>query len=173
MLLEHERNHALGMDALVTAWSWNTNGIMAWARMLWSPDALGTRTELWFGPGCSGHRMLLEHERNYAVGMDAPVTGWSWKTNGIMVCAWMLWSPCALGTRTELCFGHGCSSQRMVLEHERKNGLGRDAVVSVCAWNTNGIMVCAWMLWSPYALGTRTELWFGHGCFGERMLLEH
>ena len=23
-------------------------------------------------------------------------------------------------------------------------------------------MVWAWMLWSPYALGTRTELWFGH-----------
>ena len=39
--------------------------------------------------------------------------------------------------------------------------------------NTNGIMVWAWMLWSPYALVTGTELWFGHGCSGHRMLLEH
>ena len=29
------------------------------------------------------------------------------------------------------------------------------------------------MLWGPYALGTRTELWFRHGCFGNRKLLEH
>ena len=29
------------------------------------------------------------------------------------------------------------------------------------------------MLWSAYALGTRTLLWFGHGCFGQRMLSEH
>ena len=36
--------------------------------------SLGPRTELlWFGHGCSGHRMLLEHERNYyGSGMDAP-----------------------------------------------------------------------------------------------------
>ena len=74
MLLEHERNYALGMDALVTACSWNMNGIMLWAWMLWSPYALGTRTELCFGHGCSGHRLLLEHERNYALGMDALVT---------------------------------------------------------------------------------------------------
>ena len=44
---------------------------MVWAWMLWSPSALGTRTELWFGHGCSGHRLLLEHERNYGLGMDA------------------------------------------------------------------------------------------------------
>ena len=37
-------------------------------------------------------------------------------------------------------------------------------------WNTNGIMVWAWMLWSSYALGTRTEVWFGHGGSGHRML---
>ena len=30
----------------------------------------------------------------------------------------------------------------------------------------------AWMHWSPYALGTRTESWFWHGCSGHRMLLE-
>ena len=173
MLLEHERNYGLGMAALVTVCSWNTDGIMIWAWMLWSPYALGTRTELWFGHGCSGHRMLLEHERNYDLGMDALVTVCSWNTNGIMVWAWMLWSPYALGTRTELWFGHGCSGHRMLLEHGRNYDLGMDALVTVCSWNTNGIMVWAWMLWSPYALGTRTELWFGHGCSGHRMLLEH
>ena len=39
-------------------WSWsalgNKNGITVRARMLWSSRALGTRTELWFGHGCSG-----------------------------------------------------------------------------------------------------------------------
>ena len=29
-------------------------------------------------------------------------------------------------------------------------------------------MVWAWMLWSAYDLGTRTGLWFGHGCSGNR-----
>ena len=57
MLLEHERNYALGMDALVT---------------------------------------VFEHERNYALGMDALVTVCSWNTKGIMRWAWMLWSPYAL-----------------------------------------------------------------------------
>ena len=184
-----EENHGLGMDALVSVCSGNTNGIMVWAWMLWSAYALGRRTELWFGHGCSGQRMLLEHERNYGLGMDALVSVCSWKTNGIMVWAWMLWSAYALGTRTELWVGHGCSAyasgtrvqlwfwhgcsgQRMLLEHERNHGFGMDALVSVCSWKTNGIMVLAWMLWSAYALGTRTELWFGHGCSGQRMLLE-
>ena len=117
MFLEHERNYA---DALVTACSWNTNGIMLWAWMLWSPYALGTRTDICFGHGCSGHRMLLEHERNYALGMDALVTACSWNTNGIMLWAWMLWSPCALGTRTELCLGHGCSGHRMLFNTNGK-----------------------------------------------------
>ena len=66
MLLEHERNYDLGMDALVLVCSWNRNGIM-------------------IGHGCSGHRVLLEHERNYDLGMDALVT-----------------VPYALGTRTKL-----------------------------------------------------------------------
>ena len=136
MLLEHERNYDLGMDALVTVSSWNTNRIMVWAWMLWSRYALGTRTV-------------------------------------IMVSAWMLWSPYALGTRTEVWFGHGCSGQRMLFEHERDYGFGMDALVIVCSGNTNGIMVWAWMLWSSYALGTRTGLWFGHGCSGQRMLWEH
>ena len=72
MLLEHERNSALGMDALVSV-------------------ALGTRMEFWFGHGCCGRRMLLEHERNFGLGMDALVSVCSWNTNGILVWAWMLW----------------------------------------------------------------------------------
>ena len=48
-------------------------------------------------------------------------------------------------------FGHGCSGERMLLEHERNYGLGMDALVIALA-------------------GTRTEVWFGHGCHGERML---
>ena len=143
-------------------------GTMVWAWMLWSAHALGIRMELWFGHGCSGQHMLLEHERNYDLGMDALVSVGSRNTNGIMVWAWMLWSPWALettkvimvwawmlcsayalGTRTELWFRYGCSGQRMLLEHEPNYDLGMDALVSVCSWNTNGIMVWAWMLWSP------------------------
>ena len=133
----------------------------------------GTRTELWFGHGCSDHRMPLEHERYYGLGMDALVIVCSWNTNGFMVWAWMLWSSYALGTRMELWFGHGCSGHRMLLEHEWNYCLGMDALVIICSWNANGIMVWTWMLWSSYALGTRMGLWFGHGCSGHCMLLEH
>ena len=138
----------------------STNGIMVWAWMLWSLYGLGTRTELWVGHGFSGKRMHLEHERNYGLGMDALVIDCSWNTNGIMVWAWMLWSPYALGTRTELWFGHGCSGHRMLLwfghacsghrmlvERERNYGLGMDALVIDCTWNTNVIMLWAWILW--------------------------
>ena len=182
----------------------------AW--MLWSSYALRTRTFSWLGHGCSGHRMLLEHERFYGLGTDALVTGmlfehqryfmvwarmlWSpvcssntnaimvwarmlWSpvcssnTNVIMVWARMLWSSYALRTRTLLWFGHGCSGHRMLFEHERYYGLGTDALVIVCSWSTNVIMVWARMLWSSYALGARALLWFGHGCSGHRMLLAH
>ena len=34
---------------------------------------VGQRALLWFRHGCSGHRMLLEHERYYGFGMDALV----------------------------------------------------------------------------------------------------
>ena len=40
----------------------------------------------------------------------------------------------------------GCSGDRMLLKHERNSGLGMDALVIACSWNTNGIMVWAWML---------------------------
>ena len=129
MLLETERN-GLSMDALVTD------------RVL-----LATRTELRFGHGCSGHRVLSELKE-------------------CVVWAWMLWSSSALGARTELWFGHACSGYRVLLEHEQNYGSGMDALVTDCSWNANGMMVWAWMLWSPYALNTRTELCFGHGCSG-------
>ena len=43
-------------------------------------------------------------------------------------------------------FGHGCSNDRMLLEHGRYYGLGVEALVTVCSWNTDAIMVRAWML---------------------------
>ena len=55
-------------------------------------------------------------------------------------------------------FGHECSGRRMLLEHERYYGLGMDALVIVCSWNRQGIMVWAWMLWSSYAGGSRFAL---------------
>ena len=62
--------------------------------------------------------MLLEHERNYAFGMDALGTACS-GNKGIMLWTWMLWSSYALETGTDICFGHGCSAHHMLLELER------------------------------------------------------
>ena len=137
--------------------------------MLCSPYAFGTRTELWFGRGCCGRSMLVEHEGHYCFGMDALVAVCSWKTSGIMVWASMLWSPSALETRTELWFGNGCSAHRVFLEHERNHGLGTDALVIECPWNTNGRVL---RVFSGFNF-RRTESWFGHGCSGHRMPLEH
>ena len=53
------------------------------------------------------------------------------------------WFP----SRTLSWFGHGCSGDRMPLEHKRYDGFGMDALVTVCSWNRNTIMVWAWMLW--------------------------
>ena len=117
--------------------------VLAW--MLWLAYALGTRTELWFWHGCSGYRMLLEHERNYGFGMDALLNVCSSNAHGIMVWAWMLWLAYALGTRTKSWFWHGCSGCRMLLEHERNYGFGMDALINVCCSNPHGIMVWAWM----------------------------
>ena len=61
----------------------------------------------------------------------------------------------------------------MLSKHERYSGMGMDALVTVCSRSTNVVMVLAWMRWQPYALETRTLLWFGHGCTGNRMLSEH
>ena len=71
MLWKHERYYGLGMDALVSACSRNTNVI-------------------WFGHGCSRERMLSKHARYYGLGMDALVSACSGNTNAIMVWAWML-----------------------------------------------------------------------------------
>ena len=173
MLSEHERYHALGMDALATVCSRNTNVIMLWAWTQWQPYALGTRTLSCFGRGRSANRMLLEHERYHALGVDAVPTVCSWNTNVIMLWAWTQRQPYALGTRTLSCFGHGCSGNRMLSEQERYHALGMDAAATVCSGNTNVIMLWAWTQWQPYALGTRTLSCFGHGCSGNRMLLEH
>ena len=75
---------------------------MIWAWMLWLAYALRTRTELWFGHGCSGERMLFEPARNYDLGVDVLISVCSWNPHGIMAWAWMLWLAYALGTRTEL-----------------------------------------------------------------------
>ena len=44
-------------------------------------------------------------------------------------------------------FWHGCSGNRMLLEYVRDYDFGMDALVTVCSWNTYGIMILAWMLW--------------------------
>ena len=56
--------------------------------------------------------MLLEHERYYALGIDALVIE-------------------STGTLTLLWFGHGCCGYLMLLDHERSYGLGMDALVIV------------------------------------------
>ena len=52
----------------------------------------------------------------------------------------------------------------MPWEHARYCGLGMNALVIVCSRNTNVLMVWEWMQLLSHALGTRTLLWFGHGC---------
>ena len=141
MLLEHERNYGLGMDAVVIVCSWNTSRIMVWAWMLWLSYALGTRTLLWFGHKCSGYRKRWEHERYYGLGLDALVRTHLEHERYVRAC--MLRLSYALGTRTLLWFGHGCSGYLMLLEHERYDGLGMDAVVLAHTRNTNVIMVWA------------------------------
>ena len=153
-------SHVTEVSRCLTRGSKDLN--LVWARMLWSSYALRTRTIFWlFGHGCSGHRMLFEHERYYGLGTYALVIVCSSNTNVILVIwAWMLWSSYALGTRTLLWFwawklwstyglrtrtllwfGHVCSGHRMLFEHERYSGyLGMDALVIVCSWNTNVIM---------------------------------
>ena len=86
------------------------------------------------------------------MGMDALVTVCSWKLNVFMVWAWMLCSWHAV--EPERYYGFGMLGDRMLLEHERYYGLGMDALVTMCSWNTNVVLVWAWMR-------------------GERRLLEH
>ena len=152
MLLEHERYHGLGMHALATVCSRNTNVIMLWAWAHRHPYALGTRTLSCFGHGRIANRMLSEHERYPAEGMGASPTVCSRNTNVFMLWAWahrqpyalgtrtgiMLWAwahrqPYALGTRTLSCFGHGRTGNPVLLEHERYHGLGMAALASACS----------------------------------------
>ena len=46
----------------------------------------------------------------------------------------MLWRPYAVGSR-------------------REHGFDVDALVTVCSWNTNVIMIWAWMLWETVRKG--------------------
>ena len=62
MLSIHKRYYGLGMDALVTVCSRNTNVI-----------------SIWFGHGCTGNRMFAKHERYYGLDMDALVSWRSWR----------------------------------------------------------------------------------------------
>ena len=90
---------------------------------------LGHERNYGLGMDALGDRMLLEHERNYGLGMDA------------------LGDRMLLEHERNYGLGMDALGERMLLEHERNYGLGMDALVTVCSWDTNGIMVWAWMLW--------------------------
>ena len=70
-----------------------------------------------------------------------------------------------------LWFGHACSRNRMLWEHERYYRLGMHALVTLCSRNMNAIVVWVWMLCQPYAL--EHDRYNGLGTDGERMLSEH
>ena len=111
--------------------------------------------------------------------------------NGIMVWAWMLWLSHSLTDERKYGFGMDAAGPRILLEHKRNYGLGMDALVTVCSWNTNGIMAWVCMLWFSHSskherncgLGMDvlvvtlikrwTEVWFRHGCSDDRMRLEN
>ena len=116
--------------------SWNLNGIMVWAWMLADPGCSGNTNITMAWAWMLWYSHALEHGRYYALGMDVLVRGCSWNTNVMMLWARMLWSPYALGTRTLLCFGHGCTGNRMHSEHKCHYGLGMVALVIGC----NGIL---------------------------------
>ena len=78
-------------------------------------------------------------ERDVTIAGGLRLSTCSWNAKSLMVWAWM--PSYALETRTLLWSGHGCSAGRMLLEHERSYGLGLDALVTACSWNTNVIMV--------------------------------
>ena len=123
MLLEHERDYVLGMDAPIIECTrtrsllWfgygcflheihlNTIVIMVWAWML-KMQCTRTRSLLWFWHGCSQARMRSN-------------------TNGSIAWPWVLPSSSAL--EHERYVVHGCSGNRMLLEHKRYYGLNMDA----------------------------------------------
>ena len=140
------------LDALVIACTWNTNVTAVSAWMLRSSYALGTRTLLWFGHGCSGDCMFLEHERYYSLGMDARIIVCFWNTSVIKGMDALV-SKCSWNMNIIMVWA-GCSGHRMLLEQERYSALGMH-------------------VWSSYALGTRALFWLGRGCSGQQTLLEH
>ena len=52
----------------------------------------------------------------------------------------------------------GCSGDCMLLEHARNYGLGMDALVNACSWNTNRTMAWAWMLRGPVCSWNTNEI---------------
>ena len=77
-------------------------------------------------------------------------------------------------------------------EHERYYGWGKDALVSVCSWNMDLIMVWAWTHWYNRMISERERYYglgmdalvtvcswntniitSGHGLTGNRVILEH
>ena len=92
------------------------------------PDALGTRTLLWFGHECSGYCMLWEHEQHYGLGMDAVVIGCTRNTN---VSIPLL--PHIPPTQSSETSQNRVRKSPRLLKHERYHGLGKDALVIRCS----------------------------------------
>ena len=97
MLSERKHYYGWGMDALVAVCSWNTK--VLWLAHRRTGNRMLSRHVrsreryygLAMGHGCTGHRMISEHECHYGLGMDALVIVCFRKTNVIMVWAWMRW----------------------------------------------------------------------------------
>ena len=45
------------------------------------------------------------------------------------------------GVPQEILVRHGCSGRCMLLENKRNYGLGMDALVIACSWNTDGLRI--------------------------------
>ena len=107
--------------------------------------ALGTRRQLWFGHGCNGKRMLLEHERDYGLDMDAKDSVCSWNTKDVI--------------------------DRMFSQQEGDYGLGMDVKVTACSSNRKEIMVWACMQRTAYVLGTQRMLWSVWSCSTKEIIV--
>ena len=108
---------------------WRMNGTMVWAWMHCLLYARGRRKLFWFGHGCTGCRMLLKHERNHGLGINAPLIALiseHERNSALGMDALPITLP---RTQTLLWFGHGCTRYRTLLEHERTYCLGMDALL--------------------------------------------
>ena len=92
--LEHQCYYGLGMDALLTVCTWNTNVMMVLA------TECSENVAVCWGLGCGDNQMQIEQGYYHGVGMDAPITGWSWSMDVVMAFARMLWHPSGVGART-------------------------------------------------------------------------